>query len=178
MADLVTVVPVDEGAFWRVTMGGKKGNILDTALMDALVGVFDEAKRTPALRAIVLEGAGSHFSFGASVEEHLPDQVATMLTRFGSLMYAVVESGVVLLGAVRGQWDLDRERFSLGGLLLMRAELEVLAEICDLDSIHLFLRGQGVGRTPGEQRLLHGTLKSCYRITIAGEDGRAAIRAA
>ncbi len=103
MADVMTVVPVDDGAFWRVTMGGKKGNILDTALMDALVGVFDEAKRTPALKAIVLEGAGSNFSFGASVEEHLPDQVATMLTRFGSLMYAVVESGVVLLGAVRGQ---------------------------------------------------------------------------
>ncbi len=103
MAEVVTVLPIDGGAWWRVTMGGKKGNILDTALMDALVGVFEDAKRTPALKAVVLEGAGSHFSFGASVEEHLPDQVASMLARFGSLMYAVLESGVVVLGAVRGQ---------------------------------------------------------------------------
>jgi len=103
MAEVVTVLPIDDGAWWRVTMGGKKGNILDTALMDALVGVFEEARGTPALKAVVLEGAGAHFSFGASVEEHLPGHVATMLTRFGSLMYAVLESGVVVLGAVRGQ---------------------------------------------------------------------------
>jgi len=101
MTEVVTVQPAD--AFWRVTMGGSKGNILDTTLMDALVDVFERAKRTPALKAVVLEGAGSHFSFGASVEEHLPGQVASMLTRFGSLMYAVLESGVVVLGAVRGQ---------------------------------------------------------------------------
>jgi len=101
MTEVVTVQPVD--AFWRVTMGGSKGNILDTTLMNALVDVFERAKRTPALKAVVLEGAGSHFSFGASVEEHLPSQVASMLTRFGSLMYAALESGVVVLGAVRGQ---------------------------------------------------------------------------
>jgi len=103
MADRVTVQPVDAGAWWRVTLGGSKGNVLDRTLMEALVGVFDEARRTSALKAVVLEGAGPHFSYGASVEEHLPDHVAGMLTRFGSLIYAVLESGVVVLGAVRGQ---------------------------------------------------------------------------
>ncbi len=103
MSETAAVTRIDDDAWWRVTMGGSKGNILDTALMDALFGVFDEAKRTPTLKAIVLEGAGTNFSFGASVEEHLPAQVAGMLTRFGSLMYAVLESGVVVLGAVRGQ---------------------------------------------------------------------------
>jgi cyclohexa-1,5-dienecarbonyl-CoA hydratase len=103
MSETAAVTRIDGDAWWRVTMGGSKGNILDTALMNALFGVFDEAKRTPTLKAIVLEGAGTNFSFGASVEEHLPAQVAGMLTRFGSLMYAVLESGVVVLGAVRGQ---------------------------------------------------------------------------
>jgi cyclohexa-1,5-dienecarbonyl-CoA hydratase len=103
MTSVVTVAAVDDGAWWRVTMGGTKGNILDTALMNALVEVFEDARRTPAVKAIILEGAGPNFSFGASVEEHLPDQVASMLTRFGSLMYAVLDSGLVVLGAVRGQ---------------------------------------------------------------------------
>ena len=103
MAETVLVTPLDDGAWWRVTMGGSKGNVLDAALMHALVGVFVDARRSERLKAVVLEGAGSHFSYGASVEEHRPSQVASMLARFGSLLHIVLESGVVVLGAVRGQ---------------------------------------------------------------------------
>jgi cyclohexa-1,5-dienecarbonyl-CoA hydratase len=103
VADILAVQSEDAGAWWRVTMGGSKGNVLDAALMDALVAVFADAKRTPVLKAIVLEGAGSDFSYGASVEEHLPGQVARMLARFGSLIYAVLASDVIVLGAVRGR---------------------------------------------------------------------------
>ncbi|HUF47717.1 MAG TPA: enoyl-CoA hydratase/isomerase family protein [Vicinamibacterales bacterium] len=103
MPDLLTIRPEDDGTWWRVTMGGSKGNILDAALIDALVSMFAHARRTPALKAIVLEGAGPHFSYGAGVEEHLPGEVARMLTRFGSLVYALLDSSVVVLGAVRGR---------------------------------------------------------------------------
>ncbi|MEZ5318742.1 MAG: enoyl-CoA hydratase-related protein [Vicinamibacterales bacterium] len=103
MAEPVVVQPLDDGAWWRVTMGGSKGNVLDAALMDALAGVFERARETPAVRAIVLEGAGAHFSYGASVTEHLPDQVARMLARFRGLVHTVLDSGVVVLAAVRGQ---------------------------------------------------------------------------
>jgi cyclohexa-1,5-dienecarbonyl-CoA hydratase len=103
MPALATVTPLDDGAWWRVCLGGSKGNVLDAALMEAATEVFRDARRTATLKAIVIEGAGDHFSFGASVEEHLPGQVHQMLDRFGVLLRAVAESAVVVLAAVRGQ---------------------------------------------------------------------------
>ena len=94
---------LDGGALWRVTLGGSKGNILDAALTDALAAVVSEASRTPSLKALCLEGAGTHFSFGASVQEHLPDQVEGMLRRFHGLISALLDSSVITLAAVRGQ---------------------------------------------------------------------------
>jgi cyclohexa-1,5-dienecarbonyl-CoA hydratase len=103
MSDLVRVTPVDAGAFWRVTFGAAKGNIIDRALMAALSRVFADARGAAGLKAICLEGAGGHFSFGASVQEHLPDQVAAMLAELRQLVLRMLDSRVVLLAAVSGQ---------------------------------------------------------------------------
>ena len=103
MSEPVSVAILDDGAWWRVTLGGSKGNILDAAAMRALSAVFVDAHRAPGLKAIVLQGDGSHFSFGASVQEHFPDQVEGMLATFRNLMCAVVESPVAVLAAVRGR---------------------------------------------------------------------------
>lgn len=103
MADLVVVTPIDEGAVWRVTFGGSKGNILDAATIGALDRVFQDARGTPALKAVVLEGAGAHFSFGASVQEHLPGEVAGMLATLRALVLDLLDSHVIVLAAVRGQ---------------------------------------------------------------------------
>ena len=116
MADPVSVIELDGGAWWRILLGGSKGNIFDTRLTTALTEVMRAAARTPRLKAVVIEGEGAHFSFGASVQEHLPDQVAGMLDRFHRMLFALVDSPVVGLAAVRGQ--------CLGGGL-------ELATVCD-----------------------------------------------
>lgn len=103
MSDLVTVATLDEGALWRVTFGAEKGNILDRAMMAAISDVFREARSAAPLKAICLEGAGAHFSFGASVQEHLPEHVAPMLESIRQLALDVLDSQVITLGAVRGQ---------------------------------------------------------------------------
>lgn len=103
MANLVTVTPLDDNSIWRVTFGGARGNILDLATMGELSAVFRAARATPGVKAIGLEGAGGHFSFGASVPEHLPDQVETMLAAIRQLARDMLESDVVLIAAVRGQ---------------------------------------------------------------------------
>ncbi len=99
----VTVERLDAGAIWQVTLGGSKGNIIDAALMDALGEVFRDAAANPHVKAICLAGQGSHFSFGASVPEHMPDQVAGMLQRFHALLVTMVDTAVPVLAAVRGQ---------------------------------------------------------------------------
>ena len=101
--DPVSVKRLEAGAVWRVTLGGSKGNVIDSALTQALTAVFQEAGRDPAVKALLLEGEGRHFSFGASVQEHLPGQVAGMLRRFHDLLLGLLDSSVVTLAAVRGQ---------------------------------------------------------------------------
>ena len=103
MPDLVIVTKLDEGAIWRVTFGRAKGNILDREMMSALREVFQESGRTSTLKAICLEGAGRHFSFGASVPEHLPGHVAAMLTEIRHLVFDLLDAHVVTMAAVRGQ---------------------------------------------------------------------------
>jgi cyclohexa-1,5-dienecarbonyl-CoA hydratase len=71
--------------------------------MGALAGVFREAGAAPDLRAICLEGGGAHFSFGASVQEHLPDRVADMLRCFDDLVHALLDSHIAIIAVVRGQ---------------------------------------------------------------------------
>jgi len=96
-----------EDRLLRVRLARPKANILDAEMMGALVEAFRAAARpsagTPAARGLLLDAEGSHFSFGASVEEHLPDKCAAMLRGFHALLLQLLEVPVPVLVAVRGQ---------------------------------------------------------------------------
>ncbi len=94
---------LEEGAVWRVVLATPKANVLDRRMTEALTGVFVRARDDAALKAIIIEGEGAHFSFGASVQEHLPDQYATMLRTFHALFRSILDATVPTLAAVRGQ---------------------------------------------------------------------------
>jgi len=102
-SDPVRLERLDAGACWRVVLGGSKGNILDARLMAALAAVFREAAADRQVKALCLEGEGPHFSFGASVQEHLPGEVDAMLRRFHDLLLTLVDASVPALAVVRGQ---------------------------------------------------------------------------
>jgi cyclohexa-1,5-dienecarbonyl-CoA hydratase len=99
----LAITQLDDGAIWRVAIGGSKGNILDEAVTQALTGLFRDAAAAPHLKAICLEGQGAHFSFGASVPEHLPPHAGAMLAAFHGAVLAMIDSAVPMLAAVRGQ---------------------------------------------------------------------------
>ena len=54
----------------RVILTDGKGNVLDHIMMEELQTLLEEFKNKPELKLITFAGAGKHFSFGASVEEH------------------------------------------------------------------------------------------------------------
>lgn len=91
------------GALLRLTLQHGKGNVLDMAAISALRQALRAAREQPAVRAVLLCAAGKHFSFGASVEEHLPGKVGAMLPAFHALFRDLFASGKPLLCAVRGQ---------------------------------------------------------------------------
>ncbi len=89
-------------AIWRVTLNSPKGNVLDAEMTAELTELFVAAAGQPRLKAILLSGEGLHFCFGASVEEHRPDQVAGMLAGFHGLFRAIMAAGVPVIASVRG----------------------------------------------------------------------------
>jgi cyclohexa-1,5-dienecarbonyl-CoA hydratase len=99
----IVIERLDQGALWRVQIGGSKGNVLDSPLMNALSDVWRDAAASADLKALCLEGQGAHFSFGASVPEHLPPHVEGMLARFHGMLLAMLDSAVPIVAAVRGQ---------------------------------------------------------------------------
>lgn len=98
----VRVETLDDGALWRVVLATPRANILDMAKTETLSAIFDRARDTPRLKAVVIEGDGPHFSFGASVEEHLPADCARMLRGFHALFGRILDAGVPTIAAVRG----------------------------------------------------------------------------
>lgn len=92
-----------DGALLRLRLARPKANIVDAAMIAALSGALVAYRGHPGLRGVLLDAEGPHFSFGASVEEHLPDSCAAMLASLHSLILQMVEFPVPILVAVRGQ---------------------------------------------------------------------------
>ena len=92
-----------EGSLLRLALDRPKANIVDAAMIGALRAALDEHLTQPHLKAVLLAAEGPHFSFGASVDEHLPGACAQMLHSLHGLILQLVESPVPVLVAVRGQ---------------------------------------------------------------------------
>jgi cyclohexa-1,5-dienecarbonyl-CoA hydratase len=92
-----------DGALLRVTLARPKANIVDAAMVAALGEALQEHRAHRGLRAVILDHDGPHFSFGASVEEHLPDRCARMLAGLHALIGAMLDYPAPILSVVHGQ---------------------------------------------------------------------------
>ena len=92
-----------DGRVARVTLAAPKANILDRAMVTELSAIFDALAGDRDLCAIVLAADGPHFSFGASVEEHLPEQIEEALARLSGLLRNVGGAPAPTIASVRGQ---------------------------------------------------------------------------
>jgi len=151
---------LDDGAIWRAVLNTPKANILDMEKCEILSDLFAKAGKESGLKAIVIEGDGPHFSFGASVQEHLPEQIGAMLHGFHQLFYSMLDSRVVTLAAVQGQclggaMELAifcNRLFASPGAILGQPEI-ILGVIAPVASVMLADR---VGRSRAEDLLLTG----------------------
>ncbi len=87
----------------NILLDDGKGNVIDHIMMEDLQAVFNSFANKPELKLIVLEGAGKHFSFGASVEEHKKEFAAAMLKGFHQLFYTLRDLAIPTLAKVSGQ---------------------------------------------------------------------------
>ncbi len=87
----------------KITLDDGKGNVLDSVMMNDLHSVFGELKSNNNVKLITFEGAGKHFSFGASVAEHTKEQAPKMLESFHKLFYEIIDLSIPTVAKISGQ---------------------------------------------------------------------------
>ncbi|MBI5609510.1 MAG: enoyl-CoA hydratase/isomerase family protein [Deltaproteobacteria bacterium] len=100
---LVQAEILEGGKLLWLTLTAGKGNVLSMAVLEALGAELESHRQDQHLRAVVLQGGGGHFSFGASVEEHQKDQAAAMLATFHKSLRAVASFPVPVVALVQGK---------------------------------------------------------------------------
>jgi cyclohexa-1,5-dienecarbonyl-CoA hydratase len=103
MTGTVKVWREADGRLLRLRLARPKANIIDSAMIGALDGALVEHFAHREIGTVLLDAEGPHFSFGASVEEHLPGRCAALLQDFHTLLLRLLEAPLPVLVAVRGQ---------------------------------------------------------------------------
>ena len=78
------------------------GNVLSRALCLEITKAIRANAADPGLRAFLFTGAGKHFSFGASVPEHVAGEVESFLPAFHGIFDAILDAAVPTVAAVQG----------------------------------------------------------------------------
>jgi len=110
-----------DGALLRLRLARPKANIIDAAMIAALAGAIATHRDNAGLLAALVDHEGPHFSFGASVEEHLPASCEQMLRSLHALLEAMLDWPRPILMAVKGQCLGGGLEFALAGNLLFAA---------------------------------------------------------
>lgn len=92
-----------DDALLVVRLARPKANLIDAAMIAALTEALEAHRGRSGLRGLLLTSAGPHFSFGASVEEHLPTHCAEMLRSLHALLNVLLAWPTPTLVAIRGQ---------------------------------------------------------------------------
>src|SRR6516162_10311156 len=109
-----------EGQLLRLRLNRPKPNLIDAQMIAALDGALAEHLNGGA-GAVLLDADGPHFSYGASVEEHRPDQCAAMLKAVHGLILRMLDSSTPILVAVHGQCLGGGLEVALAGHLIFTA---------------------------------------------------------
>lgn len=101
----------------HITLNHPPVNVINIAMMEALLDAIRDAESRPDIRSIIFRGEGKGFSAGVDIAEHIPEKIQEMLSKFHAVILAIARSQKVSIAAVHGN--------CLGG----GAEL---AMICDM----------------------------------------------
>lgn len=149
-----------DGALLRLRLARPKANLVDAAMIAALRQAFGAHRGNTGLLAALVDHEGPHFSFGASVEEHLPQHCEQMLRSLHALVREMLEWPKPILFAVRGQCLGGGLELVLAGSLVFAAPEAALGQpelklgvFAPAASVLLPLR---IGQARAEDLLLSG----------------------
>jgi len=92
-----------DGRVLRLRLARPKANIVDAVMIGALRKALADNRNDQQLKAVLLDHEGPHFSFGASIQEHMPAEIGAMLKSLHALLGTLLDYPVPVLVAIRGQ---------------------------------------------------------------------------
>jgi len=162
MAGKILIEPLFDGQVLRLVLNAPKGNVLDADMMSDLEHVLEGLYDHQHLKMIQFAGSGDHFSFGASVAEHVREKASDMLAQFHQLFYTLSDLAIPTMALVSGQ--------CLGGAM----ELALMCNLIFADSTARFAQPEimlgvfpppaslllslKIGQTRAEELLLSGQI--------------------
>jgi cyclohexa-1,5-dienecarbonyl-CoA hydratase len=99
----IKVEPFLDGQALRVVLDAPKGNVLDGVMMGEILSLLDTLSDKRELKLLCFVGAGDHFSFGASVQEHVRDKAPAMLKAFHGMFLRLADLAIPTAALVRGR---------------------------------------------------------------------------
>ena len=101
--DKVVCEKLFDNQVWKIILNDPKGNVVDSIMLKEFQELLNEIAREKHCKAIIFQGAGKHFSFGVSVEEHTEEFAAEMLASFHGLFVRLSELSVPVCSLISGQ---------------------------------------------------------------------------
>jgi cyclohexa-1,5-dienecarbonyl-CoA hydratase len=92
-----------DGSRAAITLAHPKGNIVTVDMLRALLAALEPLALKPHLKLLTIAGAGADFSFGASIPEHAPGEIARALPIAHEAIYALLDAPVATAAIVRGR---------------------------------------------------------------------------
>ncbi len=96
-------IPEASGAWVRLVLNAPPANVLSMEMVSDLGEALAQIGAEQGIKLVTIEGAGEHFSYGASVPEHLPPAVKDMLPAFHGLIRALLDVPAPTAAIVRGR---------------------------------------------------------------------------
>ncbi|HEV8096858.1 MAG TPA: cyclohexa-1,5-dienecarbonyl-CoA hydratase [Burkholderiales bacterium] len=109
------------GSLLRLRLARPKANLIDAEMIGALRQAFQAHRSNTGLLAALVDHEGPHFSFGASVAEHLPERCEEMLAALHALIGSMLDWPKPILMSVRGSCLGGGLEFALAGHTIFAA---------------------------------------------------------
>ena len=79
MSGLVESTSMRDGAWRRLVLRAPRGNLLSLELVRELGAAIHALESQRGIKWLTIEGSGGEFSYGARIQEHVPEMMATVL---------------------------------------------------------------------------------------------------
>jgi cyclohexa-1,5-dienecarbonyl-CoA hydratase len=105
-----------------------KANVIDKEMICALNKALAHHVDNGKLLGVILDHAGPHFSFGASIQEHFPEEAPAMLASLHGLLKQMIAYPCPILVCVKGQCLGGGLEVALAGNLIFAASDAMLGQ--------------------------------------------------